>query len=140
MHNKFNPKDMDPYLGIGTGEIEGQAFLRQRGGGIVTCAGEQVFLFPNTPFMAELMRILAKGREPSIEPINRPQYRETVKESICDAQGNFAFMGLKAGSWIVITDVNWTVDYTEQGDGLMGYAHVHSGRKTKVILTDKNRL
>jgi hypothetical protein len=46
----FDAEDHRSFEGSGTATIKGQAFLRQKGGGVVTCAGSDVKLMPATNY------------------------------------------------------------------------------------------
>ena len=52
---KFDEEEIRRYSEPGTSGVKGQAFLRQQGGGIVTCAGSEVFLVPATPYYRQLL-------------------------------------------------------------------------------------
>lgn len=54
----FDPNQGRCILSRGSSTIQGQAFLRQAGGGVVTCAGEEVSLLPATPYQVERMTII----------------------------------------------------------------------------------
>ena len=55
MHHSFSLADYQDYQKTGQGSISGQAFLKQKGGGIVTCAGNDVFLVPDSGYFRELL-------------------------------------------------------------------------------------
>lgn len=48
-------------LARGDGEIRGNAFMMQRGGGVVTCAGNEVYLIPHNDYAAERLGALYDG-------------------------------------------------------------------------------
>lgn len=60
-----NPAEVAPYNALGPASIEGQAFLRQRGGGVVTCAGEKVELVPWIPIVQKGLEAWKAGRAPT---------------------------------------------------------------------------
>lgn len=45
-NSTFNVDEVSFIKEEGTNTITGNAFLRQRGGGVVTCAGENITLYP----------------------------------------------------------------------------------------------
>ena len=47
---KVVPKFTKERYKPGSNKVTGQAFLRQRGGQVVTCAGVQVIMYPNTKY------------------------------------------------------------------------------------------
>lgn len=61
-----------------------------------------------------------------------------IKQSQCDAQGNFAFSSLPDGRWFVATEVKWTVRYAQQGGALMQELSVANGETAQVLLTEKD--
>lgn len=131
----FNPSDHETYSGAGRGAVQGQAFLRQRGGGVVTCAGSQVFLIPSTPYFHQALRSFSSIENAQFS-INAEQYR---KRTTCDAQGNFRFDAIPDGTWLVVTEVRWHVGHNSQGGALKSEVIVSEGGKTEVFLTDANR-
>lgn len=136
MRTRFSGPDHEAFLGSGTGSISGQGFLRQRGGGIVTCAGSKVLMFPASPFFAEFVEHFRAGRRPAAVEQVSGTYRSVLKESQCDAQGNFAFSALPTGSWFIVTEVNWAVGDNRQGGALLRQVYVSSGQSQQVLLSD----
>jgi hypothetical protein len=141
MQTPFDEKMHKPYTESGTNTIKGQAFLRQMGGGVVTCAGSDVVLMPATSFFREAIGIFASGRKLAPLTAGLPTaYQSIIKKSQCDAQGNFAFTGLPSGNWFVGTTVSWTAGYQPQGGDLFKEASVSNGETAQVLLTDSDRL
>lgn len=141
MQSTFNPELHKQFLQDGTGSIKGQGFLRQQGGGVVTCAGGPATMFPATQFFKEIVGLMAAGKSPQLQqsiPPN-PENSKMLRESQCDAQGNFTFTGLPAGNWLVLTEVIWVIDHQRQGGVLMREVVVGDG-EVQVLLTDNNRL
>lgn len=121
----------------GTGVIYGQGFMRQQGGGVVTCAGSEVYVVPATDYFESMLfpvRALA-GRD-GFDPAALPLFRT----GMCDAQGNFRVEGLPDGAWLVFTTVEWRAGDAPQGGGLRKAAAVQGGRQTQVFLTDVDRV
>jgi hypothetical protein len=127
----------------GDGRITGSALLRQRGGGVVTCAGNEVFLVPSTPSVsAELERIF--GGEEGYRPhggystgiggtmVAPP---EPNRRSICNPQGSFVFNNVGAGRWHVITTVIWEAGSAYQGGTLLGTTQIAEGEEAELVLT-----
>jgi hypothetical protein len=138
----FSTAEHDAYLATGTSSIKGQAFLRQRGGGVVTCAGSRVLLMPATPFFKEFTRVTQQGRSGSAPNMN-PSHAGVFKLAQCDAQGNFAFDNLVTAQWLVFTEVKWYVPNADrrwsgstQGGTLMREVSVNQGSATQVILSN----
>lgn len=53
----FDREAHAPYYLSGTGSIHGQAFLRQQGGGVVTCAGSPIGPNATLYFDVELLKV-----------------------------------------------------------------------------------
>ena len=135
----FDSSEHRPYVQEGQASITGQAFLRQQGGGVVTCAGRRVALVPGTEYFRTVAIALAYGQR--VEPPRDTdiQGSRLAREGQCDAQGNFAFKGLPAGRWKVVTDVQWTVAGKRQGGWLMKDVTVEPAGTAQVLLTDADR-
>lgn len=129
----FNHAEYDLFKRDGSNTIKGQAFLRQRGGGIVTCAGNKVLMFPDTPFFREIIKIADNGKKPEAISEN---WRAVVKKSQCDAQGNFEFTNIPPGPWIILADVLWQVQGSTQGGVVTKFITVNSDMK--VLLSDQD--
>lgn len=137
--NKFNKEEYKPYLKSGINTVVGQAFLRQNGGGIVTCAGKTVLLYPAIGIFDVISRgFISAGSDE----------KALIKETQCDAQGNFEFYMIPAGNWVIKTNVSWDVYsvksvgiyyYTaneRQGGGLMKKITVQDGEVNKFIISN----
>jgi hypothetical protein len=108
----FIEQDFQPFAGTGDATLRGQAFLRTVGGDVRTCAGSDVFLIPDNPYMEDLTAAEDRGvRNASIDP----RAQTFRRRSTCDAQGNFHFSGVPKGSWIVVARVTWSIPHIEQG-------------------------
>lgn len=126
----------------GTSTIKGSALIRQRGGGVVTCAGNTVYLIPATPSSsAELGRVFGgeqgyvrRGGSPGFGGGKLVDPPIPHRSSQCNAQGFFSFPNARAGKWHVMTTVIWTVDQYEGGT-LLGTATVRAGEEAEITLT-----
>lgn len=110
----------------GNNTIHGNAFMRQKGGGVVSCAGSTVTLVPATAYADERTGALY-GRGDSgmtrksfqFQP-DYPEYRTLTKTTTCDSSGNFQFNDVADGDFFVVTTVSWTAGaYNVQGGSLM---------------------
>lgn len=137
MQTRFDYASHKAYVQNGTGSVKGQGFLRQQGGGVVTCAGSQVYLMPSTPFFREAVNLLRAGKDPQIGQKLDPAYKVMLKQSQCDAQGNFLFTNLPSGGWFVMTEVKWSVGYNQQGGALLREISINNN-ETQVLLTDND--
>ena len=142
----YDPADAAWAVGKGSGRISGQAFLRQNGGGVITCAGNGVNLTPVTPYATERITAFYGNdtsgyRIPMFAPQlpkGEPGYNESFRTATCDAQGNFSFTELPAGAYYITTKVFWTVggSVLPEGGFLMQKVSVLDGQAQKVVLTD----
>lgn len=130
-------------LGGGPNTLTGNAFMRQRGGGVVTCAGSVVTLLPSTPYTKD--RMLALYGAPnqgvalltgsaSFDP-DPPLYKQLIHSTKCDSQGNFAFPGEADGEFFVVVTVQWTVGYRVEGGHLMQAVHLAGGTHKRIVLS-----
>jgi len=141
---KFNKEEYKLYLESGTNTVTGQAFLTQSGGGVVTCAGESVLMYPDTEYFNQRDSDIAKGCQ-----LTNESTAVTVlfKSSQCDAQGNFDFYKIPAGNYIISVNVSWDVssvksignyyytDNEKQGGPLRKKVTVIDGEINKFIIT-----
>ena len=136
----FDPVEAEYINQPGDNSIEGQAFLRQSGGGVVTCAGRDVRLIPQTPYARERIRNIygtilgpARGRQ-EVDTAD-PRYWEMSRQTTCDAQGNFRFTNVPDGEYFVISRVQWMVSRVPQGSPVMIAVAVSSGETANVIIS-----
>lgn len=137
----------DPSVGAwinnpGTGSITGQGFLRQQGGGVVTCAGADAIAVPVTPYTHERSVLLFQNGERGFNPFvravanpNPPGYLEQRKLTQCDAQGRFTIRNLPAGEYFVATTVSWVIANQQQGGHIMRRVRLGQGEQAEVMLS-----
>tara|TARA_Y200000002_G_scaffold355645_1_gene336786 strand:+ start:154 stop:666 length:513 start_codon:yes stop_codon:yes gene_type:complete len=130
----------------GNSSIKGQAFMRQKGGTVVTCAGQNINLFAVTEYSSQRMVILYKNTEKGyldfvgrsiikISPEAPDEYFSVKKTTICDAQGNFKFKNLPANKeFFLTTKISWGVDYIPEGGYLMLKVKTIPNETLEVIL------
>lgn len=128
----------------GTNTVEGQGFLRQAGGGVVTCAGEEVQIYPATAFAKARVAALHGTSEGGIlrafEGASQdnlpPEYISTMRRTICDADGNFVFSGLADGEYFVTTVVVWKVgnSWIPEGGRITRPVRVNGGSTARALL------
>lgn len=141
MRNKFDPADYAEYMKTGNSTVTGQAFLRQQGGGTVTCAGNQVHLLPDTIFFREGLGILFMRQGHQIKGGLKDQdekYQSLRRSAQCDAQGNFQFDSVPEGEYLITTAVEWSVGYSRQG-GLLRKAVRVKGPAVRVLMSDADQ-
>lgn len=128
----------------GSATVSGQAFMRQMGGGVVTCAGEEVMLIPAGRYATELMTRMfgnpqggRMGALSVMAPSETPtQFREMQRRAQCDAEGDFAFSGVANGPYYVLTRVIWTAgdSFVPEGGYVARRIEVRGGRDQRVLL------
>ena len=133
----------------GKNTINGSALIRQRGGGVVTCAGREVILVPATDYANERMKIIygntIKGYRPAPRMIGTtniqfnntvPEYTRLRKLKIGNPQGHFSFYNIKDGGYFVVTSILWQInDWFYEGGSLMHYVEVSGGETKEVVLS-----
>jgi hypothetical protein len=103
---KFNEEEHKSYLKSGTNTVTGHAFLTQSGGGVITCAGENFLMQPDTEYFNQRDSDITKGCQLTNES---NAVTDLFKSSQCDAQGNFDFYKIPAGNYIISVNVSWNV-------------------------------
>jgi hypothetical protein len=124
-----------PFLKTGSGTISGQAFLTQRGGGVVTAAGQEVLIDPATPTAIEWWH--KAGTQFDFRDLMHPSqnFQNARKRVIADASGKFSLGGLPVGRYFVRTILTWDVPYHGIQGGLLGeLVEVKEGQTTNLIL------
>lgn len=130
----------------GDNTITGNAFLRQNGGGVVTCAGYGVNLVPVNDYSLERANILygnAQKGYASVSPYQGNNYDlgETPSEfikyqrkTLCDSSGHFKFTNVPDGDYFIATSVIWKVQ-SQQGGHLIQRMTVSGGEIKDLIVT-----
>jgi hypothetical protein len=140
IRTQMTSDELKPFVGSGSGTVVGQGFLRQQGGGVVTCAAATVYLVPEVPYTRERIGLLLRGQNPEPPAINVDDRLNAVRrETICDAQGRFRFNQIPPGDWFAITSVGWIVGGVQQGGGLYKAVAVRPSHETEVLMTDRDR-
>lgn len=130
----------------GANEVRGQAFLRQRGGDVVTCASETVWLIPVTTYASERIHNIYGTTSAPARSINQvddadPRYLQDQQNTVCDAQGNFSFESVADGSYFVVTAVAWESasgyggSLVRQGGPVMHPVSVRGGEVVRIIIS-----
>jgi hypothetical protein len=136
----FNAEEAKNKLRPGSNAIVGSALIRQRGGGVVTCAGNSVHLVPVTPYAVERIGVIYGSGKLATQRVNfentPPGYVENTRSTTCNAQGFFRFEGLADGDYFVQTSVTWMVgQYNMQGGAMYQRASVSGGQILEVTIT-----
>ena len=119
----FDPKEVAYINEQGTAKIEGQAQtsyeFRERGKQILTCAGEVVTLLPAGLYPTLSMKHIDESRErilslsvldlvfdtSFVSDTADARYRSLVRETTCDASGNFTFDNVADGEYYLNTTI-----------------------------------
>ncbi|UXH76786.1 hypothetical protein [Roseateles amylovorans] len=141
IHANFDEAAAQAMLAPGNNAIKGNAFMRQKGGGVVTCAGSSVYLTPATAYAIERMKLVYgpvdSGYARRIPPLTPepPAYFSTGRSEKCDAQGNFVFADLADGDFFITTVVSWQVASAQQGGALMQRVRLSGGRIVSIVMS-----
>ena len=145
-NSSFDANEVSWFLEEGTGTLKGSAFLQRRDGMLVTCAGNLVELIPVGTYSSERISNIYGNLDSGRTTFNifastrvdeaDQQYLTTYnKEKICDVDGKFSFTNLAAGSYFVISKVEWSVsDYSNEGGYLMKRVLVNDDEISEIVL------
>jgi hypothetical protein len=139
IHAPFNEAEARAMLEPGTNTIRGSGFMRQRGGGVVTCAGSHAYLVPATAHARERFAAIygtnkAARSMPEFQP-DLAAYKAASKQTVCNAQGAFTFERVKDGEYFVTTGISWTVGGAQQGGAVYSSVRVRGGEAVEVVLS-----
>lgn len=137
----FDLAETTALLADGSSSISGNAFMRQNGGGVVTCAGSKVFLIPGTAYATERIRLIygnvdaGQTRQRTTFTPDQPAYERLTKTTTCDSLGNFQFDNISDGDFFVITEVRWMVGpYNTQGAAMMKAVKASKKQQVKIVM------
>jgi hypothetical protein len=138
----FDAQQAQAMLAPGNNAITGSALMRQNGGGVVTCAGNEVFLIPATGYAQT--RLGAIYGSSNMSPVYRPRldfqpdppgYMSAMRTTRCNAQGFFTFDHLADGDFFVQVSIVWkTGAYIYEGGSLIQRVAVHGGQTIDVTM------
>ncbi len=133
----YNAAMLQPYLGKGTATVTGQAFLKTRGGDVKPCAGDVVMLIPATAHTDEWFQANVVEAVRTVPMDSGAE--KAVRHQLGDAQGNFTFADLPAGTYHVVCEITWQIpgDWGLKTTGGYAYATttVADGEAVRVIAT-----
>jgi hypothetical protein len=141
----FDKIQADRLLRPGPNTIKVNAFLRQEGGGVVTCAGQDVDLVPATEMARERITALygsALGgfRRADAVTVNfagiDPEYAGKQKNALCSSEGRVTFENVTNGDFYVTTEVVWSAQGKKQGGFLAKRVTVGDGEVLDLVLSD----
>jgi hypothetical protein len=125
-----------PYLKAGTSTLAGQAFLTQKGGGVVKAAGRTVTLDPATSVGNEWWTKAGKMYVHRYQTPPSPAFKKARRTTTADAEGRFKFSDLPPGKYYVRTEVTWEIGgYNPTQGGLVGQlVEIEAGKTKEVVL------
>jgi len=100
----FNEADFAPYAGPGNANIAGEAYLTLPDGRIVTAAGSEVVLVPDTPYTRELLEPARSGQYAGVANFD-PRYARYRRATRADEHGFFRFTNVPPGAYILQASV-----------------------------------
>lgn len=129
---QFLAEEYAPFRASGTGRIEGQVFLRTMAGDVKPGAGAIVTMNPATTHGREWFDLFMSDLLPAA---GDPRAAEFVRRVQCDASGGFAFAGLPAGRYCLISGVVWQAGYRMTGATVGAVVDVRDGETARAIMT-----
>lgn len=137
----FDASAAQRMLAPGPYQVSGSAFLRQRGGGVVTCAGSTVHLVPATLYAERVYSAMyGTTQGPAMRTTGAldlqpksDEFGRLMRRTECDAQGNFRFTGVADGDYYVESTVTWMAGDARQGGPVMRRVRVASGDVSIVV-------
>ena len=149
LQNTFDGAEATRLLSPGTSTIKGSALMRQVGGGVVTCAGQDVRLVPATSYakerMINLYGSIDKGTRSAFllqtnsEPFEstHPNYVGLQRVTTCDAQGFFKFEGVASGEFFVMSTITWKANPSSvfyEGGSMMRRVIVDTSEAKELVI------
>ena len=128
----------------GSNTIKGSALIRQQGGGVVTCAGQEVTAIPATAYADERVWVIYGAYQKGYRPIhagtqtfeNEPlEFRQLILKTTCDAQGFFKFENVADAAYYLTTRITWQAGNAPQGGWVMHKVNVWKGETKDVVIT-----
>jgi hypothetical protein len=144
LNSQFDAQEAQRLLARGSNTITGSALIRQQGGGIVTCAGNEVFLIPVTTYATERMQHIYNSDQEGFSPVLKgavmfepeyPDYWSSTRKVTADAQGYFEFTDVADGEFYVVTAITWKAGSVPQGGALMQRVTLSGGEAKKIVLS-----
>jgi hypothetical protein len=137
----WDPSHASQLMQPGNNTLKGNAFMRQVGGGVVTCAGQTVSLVPATPYASERFAFLYPEKEGGLgNNVNAkfspdyPEYQAMRYTTKCDAQGNFAFESVADGEFFAQVSISWKAGVALQGGNLMQRVRLAGGKTQSIVV------
>jgi hypothetical protein len=145
----FSKEETSRLASPGINSIKGSSLMRQVGGGVVTCAGQQIALIPATNYASERMRyiygsdkagyrsVLSMQNSPPAFSETDPDYLNLQKNTLCDAQGFFKFEKIADGDFFLLSTIAWKADpnsFVYEGGTMLRKVHVEGGEMAELVI------
>ncbi|KAF2391548.1 hypothetical protein [Pseudomonas frederiksbergensis] len=120
----------------GTATVQGQIFMKTRGGDVKYGAGSTIFFAPVTSYnLTRFQAVQARQQLKEPDPRAQPYNRTTV----ADGSGNFSFENVAAGEYLIFGSVIWEAPspygLSTQGGMISMRFIVKEGEVKKIIMT-----
>ena len=120
--------------------VKGSGFLRQRGGGTVSCAGSEVYVkavAPTSAYSDEYFKLRKVDRDASIVDPNfiadQQKLNSFSENTFCDVSGNFE-VKLPVGRFKLSTNISWEVaDTCGYGDYTYACMKTQGGMRSQTV-------
>jgi hypothetical protein len=137
MRSTVDEAELAPYLGRGSGTIEGQAVVGRGNGETETCRGTGVLAVPAIDYVREGYEAARDGYV--VENPPNPLLRDVVRKADCDRDGYFTFDGLPDGEWFVSTEITWRDEGDRRGGTFGKIVDVYPRETTRVFISGDDR-
>ena len=125
----------------GDNSLHGSALIRQAGGGIVTCAGNIVYLAPDSTYATEYFNVAFGNANKgyvivdTLEIVNLSQeFLADRLVTTCDTLGKFTFGNLPDGKYYLVSSIFWFVGGLKQGGTMMQKVELRDGETINTVL------
>ncbi|MET0947058.1 MAG: hypothetical protein ABWY17_01225 [Pseudomonas sp.] len=124
---------------VGTGVIEGQAFLKTLGGEVKYGAGSTVYLFPVTSYSEQWWRLTQIEMKPIAAP--DPKHDKYIRTTQADGTGTFKFTDIPPGPYFIDAEVTWFAPtgygggLEKQGGVIAHRIKVDNDKTTRIMIT-----
>jgi hypothetical protein len=143
LNTRFDSEAAKRQISDGTNSVRGSGLIRQAGGGVVTCAGNPVFLMPVTGTAKEWATHVYGSPQGGYRPAGgrgvmfegAEEFMSVVRTANCDVQGLFKFERVANGEFYVFTRVVWRVGGEMQGGSIMRPVDLTGGSSVDVVLS-----
>ena len=103
----------------GTATITGQAFLKTRGGDVITAAGNEVLLNPFTSYSLQWYEKSYLLSSMLLPERHDPRLEKYFRRKVADASGRFTFKDVPAGEYFLVATVTWEAPVGPSGELVM---------------------